>query len=125
MRLRKKHLLELELFFVSFELLSVGHLTRFGGRSRYNLVESAVLGHMVGHVGLELVVLNVDLGTVHVARITSTIVHLLMLLLDRHLLLVLLVMIVRSLLMLLFDYSLDRRGSRAMHLGFCLRGVVL
>ena len=48
----RRHLLEFELFFVSFELLSVGHLTRFGGRSRYNLVESAVLGYMVSHVGL-------------------------------------------------------------------------
>ena len=34
---------------------------------------------------LELVVLDIDLGTIHVARITRIIVHLLMLLLDRHL----------------------------------------
>ena len=80
---------------------------------------------MVGHVRLELIVLNIDLGTIGIARITSIIVHLLILLLDRHLLRVLLVMVVRGLLMLLFNYSLDRRGSCAMHLGFCLRDVVL
>ena len=86
---------------------------------------SAVLGHLVGHVGLELVVLNTNLGAIRIARITSIIVNLLVLLLDRHLLRVLLVMVVRGLLMLLFRYSLDRRCSRAMHLGFCLRNVVL